>query len=297
LNRLMRGLYEDEGIVCPVAWYYAPMSIEWTESLPAIAVVYDSMDELSAFRGAPRRLAENETRLFARADVVFTGGHSLYQAKRSRHANVHAFPSAVDAAHFARARSGLPERPEQAALPAPRIGWIGVIDERVSLDLLAAVARRRPNWSFVLVGPTAKIDPDALPSLPNLFWLGPKQYEDLPAFLAGWDVAIMPFALNDATRYISPTKTPEYLAAGKPVVSTSITDVVSPYGELGLARIADSPDAFIAAVDEALSETPESAAQRRSRADVYLADLSWDRTWSEMNAHVARAAEGRLNRV
>ncbi|MDX2088703.1 MAG: glycosyltransferase family 1 protein [Kofleriaceae bacterium] len=269
----------------PLLWYYTPIPIAFTEHLNAIAIVYDCMDELTMFHGASPLLGHREKRLLARADVVFTGGHSLYEHKRGVHHNIHPFPSSVDVPHFARAREPGDEPADQAAIPPRRVGFFGVIDERLNVDLIAELADARPDLHFVMIGPTAKIDPTALPRRNNIHWLGPKLYTELPAYLAGWDVAMMPFALNDSTRFISPTKTPEYLAAGKPVVSTSIRDVVRPYGERGLAWIADGTAEFANAIDDALAS--ESAA-RIAHADAFLAELSWDRTWSEMWAHVER---------
>jgi UDP-galactopyranose mutase len=252
------------------------------------------MDELAAFAGAPPELTRLERDLFARADVVFTGGHTLYEAKRSSHHNVHAFPSSVDVAHFARARAGVADPADQRTIPRPRLGYFGVIDERMDYELLRGVAAARPEWQIVLIGPTAKVDPASLPVAGNLHYLGPKLYADLPEYIAGWDVAILPFARNDATRFISPTKTPEYLAAGKPVVSTSIRDVVRPYGDLRLARIADTTDAFVAAVEAALAE---NADERRRAADAFLANLSWDRTWSAMRQLMEQVADRRMTGV
>jgi UDP-galactopyranose mutase len=213
------------------------------------------------------------------ADVVFTGGYSLWEAKRGRHANIHPFPSSVDQAHFAKARVSRQEPADQAALPWPRLGFYGVIDERMDLDLLAALADARPNWSVVLVGPVVKVDPADLPKRANLHYLGGKAYEELPHYLGGWDVALMPFAINDSTRFISPTKTPEYLAAGLPVVSTSIRDVIFPYGNAGIVHIADTPEEFIVATEKALAEDP---AQRVKRVDALLSQTSWSRTWGRM---------------
>jgi UDP-galactopyranose mutase len=219
---------------------------------------------------------------------VFTGGRSLWEQKRLRHPSVHCFPSSVDVPHFASAREMAPELgPEmkrepadQAGIPHPRLGFFGVIDERMDLALLDSVARARPDWQLVMIGPVVKIDPAHLPKRPNIHWLGGKSYRELPRYIAGWDVALLPFAQNDATRYISPTKTPEYLAAGKPVVSTPITDVVRPYGEMGLAHIAQTPAEFVAAVERALCEDHVS---RQRLADGWLSHLSWDRTWSRMH--------------
>jgi glycosyltransferase involved in cell wall biosynthesis len=276
-----------------VRWYYTPMALPFTHGLAAAAVVYDCMDELSAFAGAPPSLQRLESELFARADVVFTGGQTLYEAKRASHSNVHAFPSSVDVAHFARARRHQADPMDQAGIPRPRIGFFGVIDERMDYALVSGVAAARPDWHIVLIGPTAKVDAAALPQAANLHYLGAKRYADLPAYIAGWDVAILPFARNEATRYISPTKTPEYLAAGKPVVSTSIRDVVRPYGQQGLARIADTVDDFVSAVDAALAEEP---ADRLRAADAFLTHLSWDGTWLRMRQLVEQSMTGRKSR-
>jgi len=275
-------------------WYYTPMALDFTHRLAAAAVVYDCMDELSAFAGAPTDLSERERELFARADVVFTGGQSLYEAKRASHPNVFAFPSSVDVAHFARARKVTRAPADQDGIAHPRIGFFGVIDERMDYDLLRGVAAARPDWQLVLVGPTAKVDPSTLPRAANIHYLGAKTYEQLPDYIAGWDVAMLPFARNQATRFISPTKTPEYLAAGKPVVSTSIRDVVRPYGQQGLARIADTVDDFVAAVGAALEE---DAVARVRAADAFLTHLSWDGTWLRMRQAIDGVVANRKPRV
>lgn len=286
-----RVLYELDN-PRPVLWYLTPMAIAFTHHVKARAVVYDCMDELSLFHGAPPMLTDREALLFKHADVVFTGGHSLYAYKRARsqHRNIHPFPSSVDVAHFARARAPLADPADQAAIPYPRVGFFGVIDERLDLTLLAELADQRPDLQLVMIGPVIKIAPDSLPQRPNLHWLGSKAYAELPTYLANWDVAMLPFARNDATRFISPTKTPEYLAAGKPVVSTSITDVVRPYGREGLAWIADTAGDFAAAIDDALRSDRTA---RVAHADAFLEGRSWDRTWNEMWAHVQRAIEAR----
>jgi glycosyltransferase involved in cell wall biosynthesis len=266
-----------------VAWYYTPMALEFSAHLRPLATVYDCMDELSAFAGAPPGIRDKERALLSRADLVLTGGRSLYEAKRALHTNVHECPSSVDVGHFGLARQPLPEPADQQAIPGPRIGFFGVIDERLDRELLAGIAKCTPGWQFVLVGPTAKINQSDLPSFPNLYYLGPKSYKELPSYIAGWDVAILPFARNEATRFISPTKTPEYLAAGKPVVSTSIPDVVVPYGRDGFARIADTPELFTEAIRAALCEP---TARWLSRADAFLSGNSWDATWSRISARL-----------
>ena len=253
LRTLLDGFLKDHSIVEPVVWYYTPMMLGFSRHLEAAAVVFDCMDELSHFKGAPPELVAREKELMAHADVVFTGGYSLYEAKRHRHGNIHPFPSSVDRAHFAKARLDQDDPEDQAALGRPRLGFYGVVDERMDLDLLAALADARPEWSLVILGPVVKIDPADLPRRPNIHYLGGKSYADLPRYLAGWDVALMPFAINDSTKFISPTKTPEYLSGGKPVVSTPITDVKRHYGDLQGVKVADTPEAFIAACDEALA--------------------------------------------
>ncbi len=277
--QLLRGFFRDHRIADYVLWYYTPMAMEFTRDLTPRAVVYDCMDELSAFAGAPAAMREREQELLARADVVFTGGQTLYESKRHSHPNVHAFPSSVDVDHFARGRAKQPDPDDQAQLPHPRLGFFGVVDERMDLDLLRRLSAARPDWHLVIVGPVVKIDPSVLPVAANIHYLGPKQYDELPSYLAGWDVALLPFARNDATRFISPTKTPEYLAAGRPVVSTSIRDVVRPYGTQGLARIADQPDEFVVAVEAALAE---DSAERLRQVDAFLTHTSWDGTWTRM---------------
>ncbi|HWE48389.1 MAG TPA: glycosyltransferase [Bryobacteraceae bacterium] len=272
----------------PLVWFYTPMALEcFPRNLAASAIVYDCMDELSLFHGAPSNIRRLEEQLLRMADVVFTGGISLFEAKRKFHPRVYPFPSGVDVQHFLQARH-LPDGfAEHGRIGSPRLGYAGVIDERIDLPLLEGIARQRPEWQLVMIGPVVKISPDSLPRLPNIHWLGMKNYSELPRYFAGWDVGIMPFALNDSTRFISPTKTPEYLAAGLPVVSTPIRDVVRSYGELGLARIAHSPEEFIAMAEQALAV--DMGLKWRERADEFLNTLSWDSVWSGMNELIGKA--------
>jgi UDP-galactopyranose mutase len=286
LGRLVADFVRTHELGRPWLWYYTPMALPWTRRIDASAVIYDCMDELSAFRGAPRELVALERELFSRADVVFTGGRSLYEAKTGQHPNVHAVPSAVEVAHFAGARREGADPADQAAIPRPRIGYYGVIDERLDLQLIADTARLRPDWHIVLVGPVAKLAPEEVPAAANIHRLGLKGYDELPDYLRGWDVAMMPFALNEATRYISPTKTPEYLAGGRPVVSTPVRDVVEPYGRLELVHIADTAETFVQAIERALREDVPSLLRR---ADGLLAEMSWDATWARMDGLVRSA--------
>jgi len=269
----------------PVLWYQTPMAIGFTRHIAPRATVYDCMDELSSLLGAPPQLHARETELLARADLVFTSGHSLYEAKRAHHHNVHELPSSVDVEHFATARSGLlPEPRDQAHIRRPRIGYFGLIDERIDRALLASMAAARPDLHFIMVGPVVTIDPGSLPRSPNIHYLGAREYAELPAYIAGWDVAMIPFARNPATRFVNPTKTPEYLAAGRPVVSTSIRDVARSYGERGVCAIADTPEGFLRAIDGYFNEAAAVTRERRARADKLLASMSWNATWHRMHA-------------
>ncbi|HEU4698847.1 MAG TPA: glycosyltransferase [Gemmatimonadales bacterium] len=297
LARLLGELVAAEGLgaphMAPIAWLYTPLALPLAERLAPAALVYDCMDELSLFHGAPPELLQRERELLAAADVVFTGGPSLYAAKRDRHPNVHCFPSSVDAEHFRRARLGavtVIEPADQAHLPRPRLGFYGVIDERFDVPLLEAMAYAHPEWQIVLVGPVVKIDPAILPRLPNVHYTGQRGYEALPGYLAGWDVCLLPFARNDATRFISPTKTLEYMAAERPIVSTPITDVAAPYGDF--VYLGDTPEAFIAACERALAA---DAAERRARTErmrAVLARTSWDATAAAMGRELSRVLAG-----
>lgn len=290
LKDMIRKLFLEQGIREYVFWYYTPMALSFTKHFSPIASIYDCMDELSAFKGAHSKLADFEQELFKRADLVFTGGRSLYEAKRNAHSAVHLFPSSIDVLHFGQARSITTDPPDQAGIPQPRLGFLGVIDERFDIELLDAVAKKRPDWQFIMIGPVVKIHPDTLPKRPNIHYLGAKKYEELPGYLAGWDVALLLFARNESTRFISPTKTPEYLAAGKPVISTSIRDVVRPYGELNLVRIADSSTEFIQAAEDLMGER-ENNSEWLKQVDDFLADISWDKTWAQMSQLINQTIE------
>jgi UDP-galactopyranose mutase len=278
---LLNHMLAEHRISNYLLWYYTPMALAFSSHLQPRVTVFDCMDELSAFKGAPQEMRDREAELLRRADVVFTGGQSLYEAKVGRHEHLHAFPSSIEYAHFAQARTIAADPEDQASIPHPRIGFAGVIDERMDIDLLGRMADLRPDLHFVMLGPVVKIDPEALPKRPNIHYLGGKTYKELPAYLAGWDVAMLPFAHNDSTRYISPTKTPEYLAAGKPVVSTSITDVVRPYAVQKLVRIADTAEEFVNAIDAVMAEEIHDR-EWAARRDAFLSQNSWDITWAKM---------------
>lgn len=277
-----------------VAWYYTPMMLEFSRHIAADAVIYDCMDELSKFRFAPEKLLDLEQELIDKADLVFTGGSSLYEAKKDRHESVHLFPSSVDRAHFCKARSGLFDPADQEDLPHPRLGYYGVIDERFDVELLDRIAALRPDWSFVMVGPVVKIEAEDLPKRPNIHYLGSKTYEQLPAYLGCWDVALMPFAMNESTQFISPTKTPEYLAGGKPVVSTPVKDVVRHYGHLEAVAIAGDAESFVAACDKALALAADRGGNWLAEADLMLSSSSWDTTHARMSGLIAGVLEARV---
>lgn len=270
-----------------IVWYYTPMALGWSDHLEPQLIVYDCMDELSAFKFAPPYLIQREQKLLKKADIVFTGGQSLYEGKKHLHNNIYPFPSSIDKAHFQIARTKVVEPVDQQTIPHPRIGFYGVLDERMDLKLLKELGSLRPDWHFVLIGPVVKINPADLPLYPNIHYLGSKNYNELPYYLAGWDIAMMPFALNESTRFISPTKTPEYLAGGKPVISTVIKDVVTPYGVEGLVHIAATPAIFIAAAEAIL--TKANYDDWLLKVDNFLAGISWDKTWQRMESLIIEA--------
>jgi glycosyltransferase involved in cell wall biosynthesis len=290
---LLRAFFDEEKIIDYLFWYYTPMALAIGNYFSPKLIIYDCMDELSLFNFAPPALKEREKELFNKADIVFTGGHNLYNAKKDQHRNIFPFPSSIDKEHFAQARTLGNDLEDQAHIPHPRFGFYGVVDERFDIDLVKEVAERKTEWHFVIIGPVVKIDPEILPKLNNIHYLGGRNYEELPKYLAGWDVAIIPFLRNDSTKYISPTKTPEYLAGGKPVISTSIIDVVTPYGVNNLVHIADTADEFIAAAELELNRQDHE--KWLEKIDEFLSHNSWDKTWDKMMLHITDTIKAKLN--
>jgi glycosyltransferase involved in cell wall biosynthesis len=280
LQPMISGYLAENLIDDYVVWFYTPMALPLLGDLKPRAIVYDCMDELSAFKHAPRQMRQRETALLKSADLVVTGGPRLYEAKRDANPNVLCLPSAVDAEHYSARRAtgdaaAMARAGElQGGIAAPRLGFFGVIDERLDLDLVAGVADADPSWQIVMVGPVVKIDQAALPRRPNLHYLGQQPYALLPQLVAGWSVCLMPFALNESTEFISPTKTLEYMAAGKPVVSTPVHDVKAMFGDI--VAIAASANQFVDACRQALAETPAEKAEREVRMAKRVSEHSWD---------------------
>lgn len=278
-----------------VVWLYTPMALPLLQGLHPRAVIYDCMDELSAFKGAPRELGDRERELMRRADVVLTGGPSLFEAKRHLHPHVYCLPSAVDARHYSPVVVRRDQTAQAAArslhdaMPQPRVGFFGVIDERMDLELVDAMAAGAPDWSFVMVGPVVKIDPASLPRRPNLHWLGQRDYRDLPHLASQWDVCMLPFALNEHTRFISPTKTLEYMAAEKPVISTPVHDVIELYGDV--VHIARDAAGMLAACRELLAETPAQRAERINAMLLHVMRGSWDARADQVRALIQQALD------
>ena len=264
----------------PIAWVYTPMAMPLLDAITPRAIVYDCMDELSAFKDPPPELGLREEALLATADLVFTGGPSLYEARRHRHPNVHCFPSSVDVSHFRQALNRNIAHPALLELQGPKLGFFGVLDERIDLELIAAIADQRPHWQLILVGPIAKIDADQLPRRVNIHYLGQQSYQKLPQFLAAWDVCLMPFAMNESTRYISPTKSLEYMAAELPVVSTPVPDVQALHGDV--IDIAGTTGEFIACCERALFMSDVARQVRIRRMREKLSRTSWDHTAATM---------------
>jgi UDP-galactopyranose mutase len=286
-RKYINNLFTNMNIERYFSWYYTPMALPFTDHLTPEVVVYDCMDELSAFKFAPPELTILEKELLKKADVVFTGGQSIYEAKKDAHHNIYPFPSSIDKHHFGKARTIKDDPADQKNIKGPRFGFFGVIDERFDIELIDAVAKAKPEWQFILLGPVVKIDPATLPRYDNVHYLGGKKYEDLPDYLAGWDIAMVAFAMNESTKFISPTKTPEYLAAGKPVISTPIRDVVRPYGDNKLVHIVSNADEFIRAAEKELGK--KRKASWLKKVDDFLLYNSWDRTWGQMVRHIEDA--------
>jgi UDP-galactopyranose mutase len=279
LRRMVDGLMAR--LETASAWYYTPLARGFSDHVAWRAIAYDCMDELAAFRFAAADMKAREQRLIADADVVFTGGLSLYEARRDQHANIHCFPSGVDLDHFMAARGGLPEPKDQMPLPRPLLGYFGVIDERLDMALLSRMAALRPHWHFAMVGPVAKLTPEELPQAPNIHWLGGKPYAELPRYLSHWDAALMPFALNEATRFISPTKAPEYLAGGCRVISTAVPDVLRRFEGFEAVSIAQDAEGFVAAAEQGMARHDVSDFVA---VDDLLAENSWDSIAARMSS-------------
>ncbi|MCF0040676.1 glycosyltransferase [Dyadobacter fanqingshengii] len=291
LRELIRVFFVNKKLDEFIFWYYTPMALEFSSHLSPGLTVYDCMDELSAFKFAPEKLKSLEKNLLTKADIVFTGGHSLFESKKNLHPNIHPFPSSIDKKHFGQARKQNSEPADQAVIKGPKIGFYGVIDERFDIELIREIAVKRPDWNIVLIGPIVKIDPKTLPQGSNIHYLGAKSYAQLPAYLSGWDVAMVPFLLNESTRFISPTKTPEYLCAGKPVVSTPIRDVVNPYGKNKLVSIGKNGSDFIEAIAYWLKMSDKKG--WLSSVDKFLLTNSWDLTCADMTDYMSSAYRNR----
>ncbi|MDB5851856.1 MAG: glycosyltransferase family 1 protein [Rhodoferax sp.] len=261
-------------------WYYTPMALEFSRKHQPELIVYDCMDELSAFKFAPESLKDLEKELLKKADIVFTGGQSLYQSKKNQHSNIHPIPSSIDRNHFESARKLRSASDEKMKAAHLTLGFYGVIDERFDIELIRGIAGLRANWQIKLIGPIVKIDPQTLPKNDNIHYLGPKSYQELPSHLASWDYALIPFLLNESTRFISPTKTPEYLAAGVPVISTPIRDVIDPYGKNKLVSIGRTAEEFVMKIEERRKSLDKNVWQKK--VDDFLMQNSWDNTCSRM---------------
>lgn len=282
-GQLLKDALAQAGASHPTLWLYTPMADSFIDVLHPSLVVYDVMDQLSAFKGAPAELSQREQTLLQRADIVLTGGMSLYRDKAPFNPNTHLFPSGVEIEHFARGvNMAMPN--DLRHLPRPIAGYFGVIDERMDLALLAKMAHQHPEWTILMIGPVVKIDVHDLPQAPNLHYLGMRAYADLPAYLAHFDVALVPFALHEATRYLSPTKTLEYMAAHKPIVTTPIPDVVELYGEV--VRVGHTHEEFIALVEAALCA--DDAAQRLPAERSLLEQNTWDAIAARINTLLER---------
>ena len=277
----LRGQFDQ-----PIQWFYDPMAVTaFAGEMDEICTVYDCMDELSKFRGAPPAIMEREAELLKIADVVFTGGRKLFESKSRFHSNCHFYGCGVDVEHFGKARVDETRIPDDVKpLRKPVLGFFGVIDERMDYELAARLADADPNWSVVIIGPATKVDEAAIPRRPNLHWLGGREYADLPAYCKAFDVCIMPFALNEATEYINPTKALEYMATGRNIVSTAVPDVVRNFGSV--VKIANSHEEFINLCREVAQRADRDAIER----GIQMAEANtWESIVQKLENHMADA--------
>jgi glycosyltransferase involved in cell wall biosynthesis len=267
----------------PVAWFYDPMAVEsHLGQHGAIATVYDCMDELSQFKFAPPELIARERRLLLNADVVFAGGRKMAESKRRFNTNVHFYGCGVDVAHFGKARLASTPVPDDIKQIGGKIlGYFGVVDERLDYELIARLADSNADWNVVMIGPTAKVDPNELPQRPNLHWLGGRDYSQLPAYTKRFDVALMPFALNEATEYINPTKALEYMATATPILSTPVPDVVSNFASV--VKISASSDEFIQFAHEQVAQVDQVAVERGLKM---ASENTWEAIVGKMEGHI-----------
>lgn len=294
-----RGIYQEiskfikrfpDGVHPKVAWFYSASFVDILDQIKPEAIVYDCMDELSAFKGAPSQLKSQERILLKQADIVFTGGKSLYETKKELHDNVFCFPSSVDRGHFKKTLSPFTKTPSDLQhIPKPIAIFYGVLDERFDIELLKKTAWLRPDVSFVIIGPVVKIDQKDMPTSPNIYYLGQRNYKELPAYLKGSDVALIPFALNESTQYISPTKTLEYMAAGLPIISTPIYDVVRDYKHA--VSIVSNAEEMSLSLSKYLNEVPIESKQRLQTYQTILDNTSWDKTASVMFDEIKNVLE------
>lgn len=276
LNLLNRLCYEHS-IQNYGIWYYTPVSNHYTTDLYPRVVVYDCITPIRTTQPA---LTDIENELISQSDLVFTNGKTLFEAKRDWHPQVYNFPSSIDKEHFMQARLELPEPADMEEILYPRLGLYGAIDECFDVELLRALSARRPDWQFVLIGPVVGIDEGALPKAENIHFLGERSYQELPSYISGWNAALMLVSTEKASQTHIPTRTPEYLAAFKPIVSTPVPDIFSPYEEMGLVNTASNVFEFETAIEEALSY--DKRKEWKKTIDDFLKTHSWDVTWQQM---------------
>lgn len=295
VRALIKTAFADDPVLAqqfasPIQWFYTPMpAAAMLGQFKERAVVYDCMDELAQFKGAPQDIAIREKNLLTKADIVYTGGRKLYESKSRHHNNVHFFGCGVDINHYAKARTKTTLVPEDARkINGPIAGYIGVIDERLDYGLLQALADAHPDLQIVMIGPVVKVDPATLPTNANIHWLGQRNYTDLPAYIKAFDVCLMPFALNEATEYINPTKTLEYMAAKKPIVSTAVTDVIRNFTPI--VSVAKTSQEFIAHVMHAVQT--ENMAMLNAGVEK-AQTMTWDSIVNQMKSLLEEAAAKR----
>jgi UDP-galactopyranose mutase len=281
---LLDELIAKENIINFISWYYNPMALAYSQHLKAKCIIYDCIKEVSLIKNPDAELMKLESDLLKNADLVFTDGITLYEQKKNKSSNIYTIISSIDREHFAKCTS-TPDPIDQAGIPHPRLGYYGVINNQLDLDLLSSIADNLCEWQFIILATEDIFEMENSPKQSNVHFLGKKQYKDLPCYLSGWDVVMLPFAKNETTKFLSPTITSESLAAGKPIVSTSIKCVVHPFGEQGLVYLADNSESF--AENAKIAYISKENLDWKMKADHFLNENSWENTWKKMNDLIA----------
>ncbi len=287
---MVRRFLEREGITQPIVWVYHPGYGDAVDLLPRRLLVYDCVDDYAAFpeyAADAEWLTRREEALCRKSDVVFTTSKTLLELRKPLNPETYLVENVGDAAHFAKAFADETRVPAEASgLKRPVIAFVGAVSAyKLNLEWMVHAAKARPEWTFLVIGPVGLADPDTnvqtLRQLPNVRITGMKPYDELPAWLKGVDVTVIPYNINRYTASVFPIKFFEMLATGKPVVISPLPSLEGYFGDVLVAR--DAPG-FVAACEDALRDTVEARAHRVALAQ----KNSWEKRVAELSGHVER---------